>query len=119
MRINRYGKKTVPQWLELDFGGVKSFDTVYLTFDTDLNDVRHCSWKFKDSERMVPESVRDYSVEYFDGKKWVNLIDVTNNYQLRRIHRFPQVKGSKLRITVNQTNGDKSARIFEVRVYDE
>ncbi|WP_136063818.1 FAD-dependent oxidoreductase [Pontiella sulfatireligans] len=111
--------KSMPQWIELDFQALEKVNAVYLTFDTDLNDKRHCSWEHKENERFVPESVRNYRIEIFDGKDWATVAEVDNNYQRRRIHRFPKEKASKVRVTVEQTNGDSSARIFEVRAYNE
>ena len=34
-------------------------------------------------------------------------------------HRFERVSAEKLRLNVLATNGVKSARVYEVRVYDE
>lgn len=112
-------QQPLPQHLQLDFGKKQAFNSVYLTFDTNLNEARHCSWEHKDVERMVPESVRDYEVQVSDGSEWKTIVQVSRNYQRRRIHRFPEANASKLRVVVNKTNGDKSARIFEVRVYNE
>ena len=109
----------MPQWLEVDFGEIRTFNSVYLTFDTNLKTKRYASWKFDSNERMPPECVRDYRIQYHDGNDWVTVVQVKNNYQRRRIHRFQAVEGSILRVLVDQTNGDASARIFEVRVYDE
>ena len=36
-----------------------------------------------------------------------------------RIHRFETVSGKKVRLTVYATNGDPSARVFQIRVYRE
>jgi hypothetical protein len=49
----------------------------------------------------------------------VELPAVKNNFLRHRIHRFPAVRAAKLRLTVEETNGDDSARVFEVRVYRE
>jgi hypothetical protein len=37
----------------------------------------------------------------------------------RREHQFDKIKAGKLRVTVLATNGAKTARIYEVRVYNE
>ena len=72
-----------------------------------------------ENERLVPECVRDYRVLYYDGSEWITVAEVSNNYQRRRIHRFPEVAASKLKVVVEATNGDKSARIYEIRAYNE
>lgn len=68
---------------------------------------------------MPPQCVRDYQIQVQNGSKWVTVADVKNNWQRRRIHRFEPVKTSKIRVLVTATNGDKSARICEVRAYNE
>ena len=102
----------MPQWVELRFREPVKFNTVYLTFDTDMNARWH-------TVPIVPECVRDYDLSYFDGEKWTRLVDVKGNFQRRRVHRFNTVIGEKLRLTVHATNGSKSARVFEIRVYEE
>lgn len=109
----------MPQWLELDLRGKEKINAVYLTFDTDINDAKRATWEWKDAERMPPEAARDYQVQVLKGKKWITVADVKGNYQRRRIHRFPEVKTSKIKVVVTATNGDKSARIYEVRAYNE
>ncbi|VGO22453.1 FAD-dependent oxidoreductase [Pontiella sulfatireligans] len=109
----------MPQWLEVKFRKPKEVNAVYLTFDTDLNDAKRATWEWKDDERMPPECVRDYQVQLFDGSIWTTVAAVTGNYQRRRIHRFPSTKASKIKVVVNATNGDQSARVYEVRAYNE
>ena len=109
----------MPQSIELDLARNTELNAVYLTFDTDLNDQRHASWEFKPDERMVPETVRDYRVEVFDGQQWTVVAQVENNYQRHRRHRFNPVTASRVRVVVQATNGAPSARIFEIRLYNE
>lgn len=109
----------LPQWLQVDFGEQKTVNSVYLTFDTDLLAKRYTSWEFKTSERMPPQCARDYQVQYHDGSDWVTVAEGKGNYMRRQIHRFDAVKTSKIRVVVDKTNGDPSARIYEVRAYNE
>jgi len=109
----------MPQWLEIDLDKPKVINSVYLTFDTDLNDPRHSSWEFTAEDRMPPQSVRDYTVQVFDGDQWHTVAEVENNYQRRGIHRFGALQASKVKVNVTATNGDASARIYEVRLYNE
>ena len=87
-------------------------NTVYLTFDTDMNARSH-------SAAIVRQSVRDYELSYEDGGKWRSIVTVKGNFQRRRVHRFDTVAASKLRLAVRATNGDRSARVFEIRVYKQ
>ena len=56
--------------------------------------------------------------KYSDGKV-LNINTIENNYQRRRIHRFPAVTASKIKVVITATNGDQSARIYEIRAYNE
>ena len=94
-------------------------ELIYVTFDTELNYKFHSSWEKTEKDRFVPESVRDYKVQVLNGSDWKTVADVKANYQRRRIHRFNAVETSKIRVLVSATNGDKSARIYEVRAYNE
>lgn len=102
----------IPQWIELDFSSPTRLNTAYLTFDTDMNVPFH-------TEPLVPECVRDYELAYHDGNQWIRLASVTDNFQRRRVHRFDAITTQRLRLTVLATNGSDSARVFEIRVYDE
>lgn len=104
--------KPMPQWIELKFPKPAKLNTVYLTFDTEMNSRSH-------DQALVPQCVKDYRLEAHDGQKWVELAAVEGNYQRRRTHRFPEIAAEKLRLTVTATNGDPSARVFEVRAYRE
>ena len=104
--------QALPQWLELDLGDAKRFTAVYLTFDTDLNEKCH-------TVPLVPQCVRDYELAAYDDGEWRTLATVRGNFQRRRIHRFEPVTAQRLRLTVHATNGDPSARVFEMRVYGE
>ena len=100
-----------PQWLRLDFEREETTDSVHLTFDTNL-------------DRMVvkgpaPECVRDYRLQHRVGGDWIDLLQVTGNYQRHRVHRFDPVRTSGLRLLVEATNGAPQARVYEVRVYQE
>jgi len=104
----------MPQHLTLDFGAEKWFDTVMLTFDTNLN----VDYTMLPPLYVHPECVRDYELQVMLDGGWETIVEVKGNYQRRRIHRFRRVKSRALRLVVHATNGDPSARVYEVRVYD-
>lgn len=104
--------RPMPQWVELAFPRPFTVNSVYITFDTDQGPGIH--------RISRPRTcVRDYELAYYDGRGWIRLFEEEGNFQRLRIHRFDRVKAEKLRLTVTATNGDPSARIFEVRVYNE
>ena len=102
----------LPQWIELEFPEPTTINTVYLTFDTDMN-ASHCTVP------LVPQCVRDYELSCLADGHRVSLATVTENFQRRRVHRFDPVKAKKLTLFVAATNGDLSARVFEIRAYHE
>ena len=101
-----------PQWLELDFGEAIELNTVHLTFDTDLYDPI-------DFTRFPEECVKDYTLSVWQDGAWVPLAEETGNFQRHRIHTFDPVTARKVRLTVHGTHGSPSARVFEVRAYNE
>ena len=105
-------REPFPQWIELDFGAARDVNAVYLTFDTNM------APRIPTAARP-PECVADYDVSCFDGAAWKTVATVKGNWLRRRIHRFDAEKASKLRLTVKRTNGEKSARVFEIRAYHE
>ena len=101
-----------PQWLELDFGNAIEFNTVYLTFDTDLST--------QITGAAYPkECVKDYELSFWRDGEWIPLAAITGNYQRHRIHRFDTVTAQKLRLTIHATHGSPSARVYEIRAYNE
>ena len=104
-----------PQWLEIELGGAVKFNRIYLTFDTGLN----ASFFYIPPFHRAPECVRDYEVVCLSGKEWKSLVRVEGNYERRRVHSFPEVESSKVRVTVHATNGAQSAIIYEARLYNE
>jgi len=105
----------LPQTLSLEFPREQTFNCLFLTFDTNL----HLETRDFPPLSKVPQTVRDYAVRAQVDGRWQTLIEVSGNYHRRRIHRFPAVTARRLEIEVRATNGDASARIYEVRVYHE
>ncbi len=102
----------MPQWIELTFDSAVRLNAVYLTFDTDLDS------RFGISP-ISPKCIREYTLSAFDGAQWRELAKVTDNYQRRRAHPCAAASVRKLRLTVQATHGDRSARVFEIRAYLE
>ena len=101
----------LPQSLQLDFEEPVSAKEIRLTFDTDLTPSRVYL------APMPRQLVKSYVVEGYDGKTWKTLAEETENKLRLRIHPFDEQKLSAVRVTVRETWGDASARIFEVRLY--
>jgi hypothetical protein len=105
----------LPQSVAVDFGRDVAFDTVHVSFDTQLDlttGKRTEFWK-------APECVRDWRLHALTGDGWCQVFEELGNYRRKRVARFGAVTASALRLEVTATNGDASARVFEIRVYNE
>lgn len=109
-------KEELPQSLTLDFGEQVDIGSIYLTFDTFLNvDFRELT-----PLHPIKECVSDYTIKTLQDDDWKVIAHVENNYLRRRIHNIdPPIKSRYLQVIVEKTNGDRSARIYEIRVYSK
>ena len=114
MWISKRGEP-LPQSLILDFGELKSFHQVNLTFDTLYRAYREMPFN---SDKDISEMcVKDYSLEIWNGASWKSIVEIADNYRRHRVHIFDPVSASKLRLTVKAMNGAEwTARVYEVRV---
>ncbi|HAW30263.1 MAG TPA: pyridine nucleotide-disulfide oxidoreductase [Planctomycetaceae bacterium] len=113
----------LPATLLLEWEKSVTVQKLQLIFDTGLH--RHLTLSHHDgyTAKMQwgtpqPETVRDYQIEVHDGSDWQQIVNVTGNYQRRRVHQLEsEITGKQLRIVVTATNGVDQARVCEVRVY--
>ncbi|MBU0478258.1 FAD-dependent oxidoreductase [bacterium] len=116
-----------PQYLELDFGKEVTFNSVYLTFNSNLSgyltlgDVKKHYYQqpFHFEPGPITESLKDYSLLFREGNTWIKILERKGNYQRRRIDCFKPVTSCKLRVQTFATNGSLSAQIYQIRVYLE
>ena len=102
---------SLPQSLELAWESPQIFNTVELTFDSQLS-----GWVWEGAFPLIPAR---YDIDVFDGTTWRQVAHVENNVQRRCIHSFDEHPGTRLRVTIHATHGGRTARIFEIRVYNE
>lgn len=89
--------KTVKQpWLEIEFGKERSFNMVSIT--------------------EAKANVSGYRVEYFQNGKWIPVVTGNNKGRVK-IHRFNTVRGTKIKLTIDQF--EISPSIAEFAVYEE
>lgn len=114
-------QKPLPQFLEIDFKAPKKINTIYVTFDSNLDENIYLSppWGILGTTRVIKECVRDYALYFHNGSSWVKIFQIVGNYQRHRIHLFKPVITRKIRLEIQATNGIPEARVFEVRVYGE
>ena len=101
--------KELPQWVRLDFPSTVSVGEVRIAFDPDFATVR--------ASPRPRSLVKSYVVEGLVDGKWVRLGGDSTNQLRHRVHHFLPISLDALRVTVNETWGDPSARIFEIRAY--
>jgi FAD-dependent oxidoreductase family protein len=112
-------------WLDLTWDEPQSIRKVQITFDTGFQRELTLSSSDGISSRIIrapqPETVRDYALSYRSDKSgpWKPLAEIKNNHQRLVRHTFEPVKAQAIRIHVTATQGDKLARIFEVRCYGQ
>lgn len=110
-------------WLELAWDKPQTIRQVQLIFDSGF--IRELTLSSSDAANNTiirapqPETIKKYALLYQteDGQEWKELAGVENNHQRVRRHDFPAVTAKRIRVQVKETNGDKLARIFEVRCY--
>ncbi len=110
--------QSLPQWIELQWAAPQRFNKVHLTFDTDLS---RTYWGMSGGFR-APECAKDFSIAVPDGQNkslWRTVAQVRGNYQRLCLVELAPCKTDRLRIVVEATHGNPSARIYEIRAYDE
>jgi hypothetical protein len=104
-----------PQTLTIDFGRDVEFNKVYLTFDTFL-DVDNAALP---PYHKAPECVCDYALKAFCEGRWNVLAEFKGNFHRRRIHHVETMTTRNIALEVRRSNGEPTARVYEVRVYKE
>jgi hypothetical protein len=104
---------TFPDWIEIDFNGVKTIDraVVYSVQDDYLNPVEPT-----DSMTFALRGIRDFTVQGFNGSSWVTLATVTGNNLVKRSVTFVPFATSRLRINITNALASWS-RITEVEAW--
>lgn len=114
--------KGLPQWIELRFHEPVRIREVHLVFDTGLHRPLTLTHSDSYNARMIrgaqPETVRDYDLQVIHGTSTKTVATVRGNYQRLRRHRFAPHSATALKLVVHATNGDPSARLFEIRAYE-
>lgn len=105
--------RKLPAWLELTWPRAQRFNTVQITFDTD------CNQRVTLPLFRYPDCVKHYAIEIMTAGGWKKLARISDNYARQRVHRFERVDTDRLRLRILETNGGPTARVYEVRVYDE
>jgi hypothetical protein len=109
-------------WIELAWDQPQRIRHVQITFDSGFQRELTLTASDRINDGIVrapqPETVRDYTITARDTNGAEReLTRVEGNHQRLNRHRIDPVEARSLRIHVTATNGDRYARIFEVRCY--
>jgi hypothetical protein len=114
-------QQAMPQWLEIKLPSVREVSQIHLTFDSGFSRPLALTHQDSFNARMFrgpqPETVSDYVIELGSSGTLTELVRETGNYQRKRVHHIAPVAADTIRITIHRTNGDPSARMYEVRMY--
>ena len=103
----------LPQAIRIDLARPAEIGEVRIIFDS--NFYVQPKWV----KHVMPTTLaKSYLLEgSADGKTWETLADVSENCRRMAVHRFAPCRILSLRLTVRDTYGDASARVFEIRCY--
>lgn len=110
------------EWLQLEFGEKITTREIHLKFDSNLSKELMPSLSHGILKKQVPgipaELVKDYAIEFYNQGDLVHTIEENGNYQRFKVYMLQvPVECDSILVKIKATNGDKHARIFEIRVY--
>ena len=96
------GGISLPQWVQLDFGGTIWFNRV-------------------DLYTSQGYAIRDYDIQYWNGSGWYNAATVNGNTSTYRKHTFSRRSASRIRVRGRSGPSNQTiyVRVNELEVYDE
>ena len=113
---------SLPHWLRFKLKTTSKISTVQITFDSNLEIEKKITMSSRRQNQQVPgvpkELVRDYKVTLIHNGKEVSSQKISGNFQ--RVNRicFDSILCDTVKIDMLTTNGDTSAKVFEVRIYE-
>lgn len=113
--------QNAPATLTLKLPQEETLSELRITFDSNLSKSIMPSITRKALEHQVKtlplELVKDYDVQFMCQNKVVLEKSIRGNGQRLNIHKLDNLICDEVRITVRETYGHESARIYEVRLY--
>ena len=108
-------KEALPQWIMLRLPQKETINCVEVTLDTDMTNPA----MLRLYEPYPHTLVKDYDLELLCGGEWKTVERVRDNWMRKLVHRFPAVEAEAVRVRVLDTGDHQTARIFEVRIYND
>jgi len=110
--------QALPQSVCLDFGKPVKFNTVSISFDTNLE----ANSAHKTDFWRAPLCASHWRLWALVHGRWERIFEENGNYQRHRAARFEAVFAAALKLEILETNGgpaEKQARVYEIRIYNE
>jgi hypothetical protein len=101
----------LPQWWEIAWDDPQPIDTIELTFDSQLS-----GWIWEGAFPLIPRHY-ELRARLNGSPDWVTIDQRRDNVQRRVVHRVQQEWMEAVRIVVHETQGGRTARIVEARMY--
>jgi hypothetical protein len=105
--------QSLPQWIELSMPRPSTVGAIQCVFDTDLTR----SLPSQRADPLPAACVRDYTLECYVDGAWKRVALVCDNFQRFRRHEFAPVITDRIRLVVEATHGEATARVIEIRAY--
>ena len=107
--------------LTMAFDSKKTLSELALTFESDFNYPIRVTMAPKRQEQQRPgvpaELVKDYDIVFKNGGEVVKTIEVRDNHQRHRVHKFESTECDSVEFCIYSTNGSENVTVFEVRAY--
>lgn len=105
------------EWVELAWQEEAAFSEVQIIFNDDVNEdlinLHHHATPFP----IIPELVKDYSLQALQNGQWITLLRETGNRKRNRVHRLERpTAAQRLRLVVEATNGSPYAEVISISV---
>lgn len=103
----------LPQWVCLDFHKPVDINEVHLTFDSDMNNPSINYGMNTNPSQLVS----GYRLQLLADDSWREIVKVDNNYLRKRVHRFKTTRVQQIKLIIDSSRDNKTARVFEIRAY--
>ncbi len=104
-----------PQYLEVDLGEEKEFNSIQFLFDASIDKEYHQLPPFY----IPPNIASHFEIYALENGIWRKLREVKDNKRYFLRVNLPLTKANKLKIDFYSTNGGKNIYLYEMRLYKE
>lgn len=92
---------------------------IRLTFNDDLNEDLINLHHHRTNFAVIPELIRDFTIDYRTATGWQSVIAASDNRQRHWVLSLPTpIQTDQLRLRLLNTNGSHQVSMYEIRVYD-